>query len=370
MSLLADLLSKTKSGSSSDSKQTSSPLNVPPTLSKAHGIPGKVNRFNNRYVKLGLVCAAFIAIGVFVAVKSRQAGSLAKKSTPMTTQPVQPPAPAKVDPIPAVPPIVNLTPPTADPAKTARINLEEPPAAAAPQKKTARPHRTPRHPPRQPVVKDDAEPKTSVQPVHQAPSKTRTQTVAPLKMDTAARDSLLYAARSAEQNADWKSALSSYRKAQEYDPNDYKIMSNVAAVLNNLGMFDEGVKEAERAIAKKQDYVPALINAAIGYSSKGNTQKALRLFTFASALDPSNRSLIVNLGILYERLGSLEDALATYRPLAGSGDPLVLQGLGRVYERKGNKTEAMRAYRQIMVLPNATEKLRKDAKAKLSRLEE
>ena len=334
MSLLADLLSKTKSGSSNDSKEPSSPLNVPPTLSKAHGIPGKVNRFNNRYVKLGLVCTAFIAIGVFVAVKYRQVGSLAKKNTPAIVPPAQQPVPGKVEPIPPVPPIVNLTPPTAappaDPTKTARINLQEPTAATTPQKKKIRSHRVSRHPSRQPVASADAEPKAVAQPtsqkVEQPPPKSRTKTVAPLKMDTAARDSLLYAARSAEQAGDWKSALSSYRKALEYDPNDYKILSNVAAVLNNLGMFDESVKEAERALTKKQDYVPALINAAIGYSSKGNTQKALRLFTLASALDPGNRNLIINLGILHERSGNLDDALAIYRPLAGSSDSLVLQG--------------------------------------------
>jgi Flp pilus assembly protein TadD len=377
MSLLADLLSKTKTGGSGDSKETPSPLNVPPTLSKAHGIPGKVNRFNNRYVKLGLVCVAFIAVGAFFAVKSRQMGSLIKKSTPVTV----PPVPAKVDPIAPVPPIVNLTPPAAtqpaDPTKTARINLQEPPAATAATNKKPRPHKVPRRPPRQPVVKADAEPKAASQPqaqktesVQQTPTKPRTKPVAPLKMDTAARDSLLYAARSAEQAGDWKSALSSYRKALEYDPNDYKILSNVAAVLNNLGMFDESVKEAERSLAKKQDYVPALINAAIGYSSKGNTPKALRLFTYASALDPGNRSLAINMGILHERSGNLDDALAAYRPLAGSGDSLVLQGLARVYERKGNKNDAIRVYRQIMALPNATEKLRKEAKSKLSRLEE
>ena len=140
--------------------------------------------------------------------------------------------------------------------------------------------------------------------------------------------------------------------------------------LNNLGMFDEGVKEAKRALAKRPDYVPAMINAAIAYSSKGNSQEALRLFSEATIADPGNRSLVINLGILQERTGKLDDALRTYRPLADDGDPLALQGMGRVYERKGNRSEAVRAYRQIIALPNANPALKKEVKGQLVRLEE
>jgi len=204
----------------------------------------------------------------------------------------------------------------------------------------------------------------------QAPVPPRQKAVAPVKIDTGARDALLYAARSAEQASDWKSALASYRKAQEIDPGNYKIMSNLAAALNNLGMFDEGVQEAERALDRRPNYVPALINAAIGYSTLGNTQKALRLFTYASAIDPGNRGLIINLGILQERSGNLDDAQATYRQPAVAGDPLALQGMGRIYERKGNKSEAARTYRQILKMANASPALKREVKGKLERLDE
>jgi hypothetical protein len=73
---------------------------------------------------------------------------------------------------------------------------------------------------------------------------------------------------------------------------------------------------------------------------------------------------------MHERSGNLDDALATYRPLAGSGDPLVLMGIGRVHERKGNKGEAIRNYRQIMALSNASPALKKEAKGRIARLEE
>jgi hypothetical protein len=363
MSLLADLLSKTKSGSAPGTPEKPPHLDVPPTLSKARGIPAKVRTLKNRYVILSVICVAFIALGGFVAVKFGMLGSSATKKVPppqIVQKPLQQP--------PVQRPVSTAKPPVAT-AVVAKITLGEP-VAAEPHKKKAVPHKvkSPKCPPVAAIVPKAvaARPVKKVEPLPAHPG----QKAAPRKIDTAARDSYLYAARSAEQTGDWKGALASYRKAQEIDPDDYKIMSNVAAALNNLGMFDDGAQEAERALGKKPDYVPALINAAIGYSSSGNAPKALRHFTFARALDPGNRSLVINLGILQERTGKLDDAQATYRQLASTGDPLALQGMGRVYERKGFKNEAARIYRQIMALPAASATLKKEAKGKLSRIEE
>ena len=355
MSLLADLLSKNKTDSSHGTGKHSPVVDIPPTLFKTQGTPAKIRTFNYRYIIVAVLAVAFIAVGLFLTAKLELLGSSAKKKSPLTSQPqplqqTTPPQTASV----IVTPPLEQTP-------AARISLEEPPPTVPPKKSSRTPKAISMPHPAQKIVRPQQ---------LQAPLPSHPKAAAPLKIDTALRDSLLYAARSAEQTGDWRSALSSYRKAQKIDPENYAIMSNVAAALNNLGLFDDGVQEAERALVRKPNYVPALINAAIGYSSKGNTQKALRLFTFASAIDPSNRSLVINLGILHERAGNLDDAQATYRQLAEAGDPLALQGMGRTHERKGNRSEAIRAYRQIMALPNAGSALKKDVKGKLARLEE
>lgn len=351
MSLLADLLSKNKATSSTGGSDTPPVLNIPPTLTKASGITANVRKLNNRYVITAAVIIIFTATGALIAAKFEMFGLSKKRASPTPAVSLQQIAPL-------LPPIVPTEP--LEQAKTARINLEEPPPLL-PQKKRSR----------------SAKEVTSHQQVQKVehPPKQRSaqlqQKVTPTPpVDTAARDSFLYAARSAELTGDWRTALANYRKAQKIDPDSYVIMNNTAAALNNLGMFDAGVQEAERALAKKPGYVPALINAAIGYSSNGNTRKAVRLFTSASAFDPGNRSLVINLGILHERSGDLDAAQATYRQLAEEGDPLALQGMGRVYERKGNRLESVRAYRQIMALPNASPELKKDVKRSLVRLEE
>ena len=191
-----------------------------------------------------------------------------------------------------------------------------------------------------------------------------------IKVDTNARGALLYAARSAEQSGDWRGALASYRAALDIDPENYRIMSNSAAAYNKLGMYSDGEREARRALARKPNYVPALINAAIACSSQGDDKGALKFFSAATAAEPGNRSLAINLGIMQERTGNLDEALATYRRTAASGDPQALLGMGRIHEQKGNKSEAITAYKVIISQKETSPSLKREIKERLLRLED
>lgn len=360
MSLLADLLSKKNSSEPSGGKD------IPPTLTRSHGLPAKVRSLKSRYAVISVITATTIALGVLAM---SQFGGLVPY---LTNKPVQVPQPSK-QPVAATPAAPTLQSAAAPPAPPQGIEPEKP-AVPAPENKHARKSPSTRVKivrRRQPVRTDVKPQLAAVQsPRLAASSKSAPVAASAGKIDTAKRDALLYAARSAEQASDWRLALANYRKAQKIDPDNFVIMNNTSAALNNLGMFDDGAKEAKRALGKKPDYVPAMVNAAIAYSSKGNSQEALRLFSEAAIADPGNRSLVINLGILQERTGKLDDAQTTYRPLANDGDPLALQGMARVYERKGNRGEAVRTYRQIMGLPNASPALKKEVKSRILHLEE
>ena len=356
MSLLADLLSKRNNPAQSGGKD------IPPTLTSSYDTPIKVIKQKSRYVTITVVTVAIIVSGVLAMTQfSRVTALLTHKTTP-TPQPVK--LAATASPVASVAEVVV--------ARPTPVEKAEPEKAAVPTQQTEttvkQSNAKSRHVHRRLAAVQPAPKKIPAQ--HTVPVTPRAEEVLSGKVDTEKRDALLYAARSAEQASDWRVALANYRKALKIDPDNFVIMNNAAAALNNLGMFDEGVKEAKRSLAKKPDYVPAMINAAIAYSSKGNSQEALRLFSEATIADPGNRSLVINLGILQERSGKLDDALKTYRPLADDGDPLALQGMGRVYERKGNRSEAVRAYRQIIATPNANPALKKEIKGQLVRLEE
>jgi Flp pilus assembly protein TadD len=366
MSLLADLLSKRNNSNHQDKE-------IPPTLTMAQSAPASHRRSPKRYIAIS-VAVAVVAVGIITASKfERLLFLVAPKPIVTPPKPPEPPEPPKAKPVVASQsqPVTPVVPQPTEPVKSLEA---EKPTLAINKQATIRGKRPKAR--KQLMSRDTATvPKVvAIKAVRQQklrkPADSVVETVAAPKIDCATRDSFLYAARSAELVGDWRLALTNYRKAQKNDPDNFKIMNNVAAALNNLGMFDEGAMEAKRALGKKPDYVPAMINAAIAYSSTGNSLEALLLFSKASNADPTNRTLAINLGILQERTGKLDDAKATYRQLADAGDPLALHGMARIYERMGNRVEAVRAYRQIMSLPNASSALKKEAKSKITRLEE
>lgn len=368
MSLLADLFSK------NNSEPSGGVSDVSPTLIRAHNRPPEVRNFKRRYVVVSLISVAIIAGGILALCQFGLLPSFSTKKPQQVAQPVKPPV--VVAPITAVPvavaplespPIIAVAQPAPSTPPTSTGLTDHNKAAS---KKHLRNKSTVK--PRPTINKLAAilPAKRSTTQKQPTAKLSEAEAVATVAIDKAKRDSLLYAARAAEQVGNWNLALANYRKAQKIDPDNYRIMSNSSAALNNLGMFDEGRKEAKLALGKNPDYVPAMINAAIAYSSTGNSQEALDLFSKASSADPSNKNVAINLGILQERSGKLEDAQKTYRHLAEDGEPLALDGMGRIHERAGNKSEAARVYRQILAQPNANATLKKEVRRKLTRLGE
>ena len=353
MSILADLLSKRHIDESTSGKA------IPPTLARVQIAATKKLNLKRRYITVAVAAVVIIGIGVAMslrlgrvpAVPEQVARSLLPPPVVTAVMPQQ----NVVAPSPLQTPLqqsVLTTLPTQAGDNPAQLTLDPVP----------KPHK-------QAAVVQEQRP--SMPAAKKYGSKPGSPLTSPALAgpDSAAKDALLYAARSAEQSGEWRLALADYRRALEIDPGNYKIMNNSAAALNNLGMFDEGAQEARRALDKKPDYVPAMINYAIACSSRGNNQDALRYFTAAHTADPANRNLAVNLGILQERMAKLDEAQATYLKLAEAGDALALMGLGRVYERKGNRGEAIGSYRRILSLKDATPAMKKAARERLVRLE-
>jgi len=366
MSLLADLLSKKQKTAPDASK------GIPPTLAKACGVSAKRSERGNRYLLIAGVSLATLALGMGASwlfgrlaipnpaqpPLSAQAGTpAATRQAPRQQMPARP-APAAT----IAPQVVAQTLPEAARQPAGKVEAVIPLRAAKPSAHTQRRARLAFEPTaahRQPREFAEARPTCKVRPNAAALSKA----------DAAKAGALLYAAHSAEQAGDWPMALADYRRALEFDPGNFRILSNAAAAFNNLGMFKDGALLAKKALERKPDYVPAMINAAIAYSSLGNNEQALPLFSAAYAADPGNISLALNLGILRERSGKLDEALASYRRPAEAGDVHALEGMGRIYERQGRRSEAALAYRRMLANPSVKPALKKEVMNRLMRLE-
>lgn len=374
MSLLADLLAKNKSG------ETGGDKGIPPTLSQTYNTTALPRSMKSRYVVISLAALAIVVAGLVATTQFKSITALFLPVQTITPPPVKPAVtPAILSPKPAE--LVSAALPPSTGAENRAIEelpgkKAEDTAAAkkvTPRKSLQKKKTTTRHRShyRAPAIKPVLSPSVKTTP------KRLDITVAPRSgnlpvsgADAVKRDALLYSARSAEMISDWRTALHKYRSALEFDPDNFRIMNNISASLNNLGNFDEGAREAKRALAKKPDYVPAMINAAIAYSSSGNSMEALLYFSKASTADPGNKNLTINLGVLQERTGKLDEAQATYRQLADAGDPYAMAGMARIYERKGYRNEAARMYRKVMKLPETDPLLKKETRERLQRLGE
>lgn len=202
-----------------------------------------------------------------------------------------------------------------------------------------------------------------------APSSPPVAQKKPARADRATIDAYLFAARSAESRRDYAQAYREYKKANEADPGNYRIMNNLASTALHIDMDTEALGYAAKALAVKPDYVSALINGGIASIRLGNESGAKTMFRKALEVDPLNRKALYNLALLQERENSLDDASATYKRLKEIGDSSGYLGLGRIYERKGMKSEALRVYRDLLGLSETGQNAGDLARTRISALE-
>jgi serine/threonine-protein kinase len=188
-------------------------------------------------------------------------------------------------------------------------------------------------------------------------------------------------------------AVASYRRAIELDPTDARYHMNLGNVLLNQGDPDEALASFRRAasiwsgqhdayavewnakalnaIAKLQPYfdhrnrllatlrgereskdAEELCAAAdLGYA-RGDCQLAIHAFQLAIEIDPKVARYHMNLGVAFEQLGRLDDAIASYDraiELDPKEAPLHLD-LGNALLKKGELDDAIGCYRECVEL--------------------
>jgi tetratricopeptide (TPR) repeat protein len=176
-------------------------------------------------------------------------------------------------------------------------------------------------------------------------------------------------ARSLEARGEFRQALEEYGKALGEDPRNFMIMNALAGLHLRLGSPEESVRLARLALSVKPDYAPALANLGIASLRLNSVKDGEAYLLKAQALDPSNRFVLLNLAVLYERSQSYDNAASYYRKLADSGDSQGYLGLGRVAEIKGLYREAEQIYREIVSMPGIDAKVKASAGDRLRELQ-
>lgn len=338
MSILANLLKKAETNHAK--------ADIPPGLVQSVRSPSGSDASLKKYLLFAGIGVAALAVGGLLAwyLGNRPA----PRPVAMQPQPVAAPLTATVQ--------TQVSSTVAAPAGDHFVT-ETRPVATPPKKQAAMV--------RKPVTAGSVKRTAAVPP---------TPTPAPEKKmagkDKATIDALLFAARSAEGRRDYTTALKQYQAALEADPHNYRIMNNVASTMLHLGMDDQALTVANRALAIKPDYPSAMVNAGIALGKSGHDRSAREQFRRALTLDPTNRSALYSLALSQERASLLDEAFVSYRRLAELGDAQGLLGQGRVSERKGDTAAAARYYRELLAPTGSSQRLKDTARERLRVLEQ
>lgn len=190
----------------------------------------------------------------------------------------------------------------------------------------------------------------------------------PIGQNDGESSACIYSAMRFEEQMKYPEALSEYRNALKYSPESALIFNNISSLYVRMGVYENALQYAEKALASNDAYVPAMVNSGISLAGLDRYEKAGAFLERAVASEPYNRNALYNLGLLYEKQGKFEAALATYQDLLNAGDDDAYLHMGRVLELSGRKQDAINVYLGIVGSPLASASVKKDAATRLGRL--
>jgi len=116
-----------------------------------------------------------------------------------------------------------------------------------------------------------------------------------------------------------------WRAGTEEVPGDYNVRKGNYRLED--GKYDEAVKEFHTALEENPDHVMAHLGLAVSFMQMERNKDALEEFDRTIALDPKLAVAYADKGILLDRLGRYEEALALYKKALKLDDE-ILEGPG------------------------------------------
>lgn len=352
MSLLADLLSKVKHQDQQGS--------VPPNLANIIQRSSQKNKTERKIVILLVVVLLFVIVGFgavyffesYLASPSKSVVARQHLAPRDTMPPPSPPVTPQVSATQQATPPSPLSGTQPEPNTATKIEVKTPsPAVQRPNMGTA-----------STATETKQDRNAAASPRTSRPSKRSSEVIERLKAE---RDILIYSARSYEQNKNYSHAITDYKKALEKDPRNYLIMNSLANALIKTGAYEESIGYSKDALNYQKNYIPALINLGIAHVQSGNMTEGETYLTRARTIEPTNKAVLLNLALLYERLPNYQESLAHFQKLSEMKDIRGNLGMARVLEKEGKRTEAEKIYRNILAMDDADPQTRQFANGRL-----
>src|SRR5260370_11833842 len=160
------------------------------------------------------------------------------------------------------------------------------------------------------------------------------------------------------ESGDLNGAVSGYRQAASFKPNDPEGLFKLGLALADQEHLDEAAANCEKATALYQkmpgqrfNYAATLNNLLLGYYRQDPLNDALARIDLAIATWPRTADSYVSRGVVLEAKGKLEDAIEAYRKAVAlaprSADALTK--LGAALQKKGQLDEAVSVLQRAVV---------------------
>lgn len=131
-------------------------------------------------------------------------------------------------------------------------------------------------------------------------------------------------------------ALTYFEKALAFAPKSSVALNNLCAENNNLGRYEKAISYCEQAIALAADFQLAKNNLKFAQDKKEAQLKLIADLKekSKSAKGPDRQSAFIDLGFEYYKMGNYDEAVAIWKKIPKSNDPLyvrTLNNLGSAY---------------------------------------
>jgi len=171
-----------------------------------------------------------------------------------------------------------------------------------------------------------------------------------------------------EGSGQFDAALNVYLSILSRGIQDARLYNSIGYLFMKKGRFQEAELYIEKSLEIKKDYLPGLINMGIVKSKTGNEKEAEDYFKRALQVEPDNPELLYNVGLIYEKRNNLKDAEGYYKKLTFIDSPLRWEGflsLARIKEKSRQFNEAKTIYSMILADKDAPMNYKEFARARI-----
>lgn len=133
-------------------------------------------------------------------------------------------------------------------------------------------------------------------------------------------------------------------------PQAPSVANAVALSYLRVGETDKAIKVFQNALAMDKNYFPAIANLDRCYSIKGDFERALRIYEKLEKENKNDVRFLINIALLHLNNKNIDDALAYFKK-AQKIEPMnysVLNNIGMIYLIKGNLSSAISLFRNAL----------------------